>query len=325
MDFSTVVNYGSNNHGESGNVEHLLRTCHHLKNITQFYGITYDNERFPIILDHTLNDFNEKKILRHVDTIFFCHKGDWEVGDENGAINYITSRLYYRLLADYRRQIISPKKLTILLIFVQIVSMSYVGDSCVAVIEGKAGFIPHFKVGLFHMSDLAQFEASDLVKNYFPEQDYQFFPIDHLALKNKRSCRPRKIVEIESDSEKYLNFSECVTLTTPDFYYQLCCCDENFEICGSLEDDYKVDPGKSISLAKEFLDQPDKLAEYEFGENSVYRNYHNKPKIVCAIGTLKMNETLREERLIDKAFPTNVRSCQSIYYYKKGIGEDYQM
>ncbi|VDN06728.1 unnamed protein product, partial [Onchocerca ochengi] len=43
---------------------------------------------------------------------------------------------------------------------------SLVGDSCVAIIEGRVGFNPYFKVGLFRMYDLAQFEASDLVKNY---------------------------------------------------------------------------------------------------------------------------------------------------------------
>lgn len=40
---------------------------------------------------------------------------------------------------------------------------------------------------------------------------------------------------------------------------------------------------------------------------------------------LKVNETLREKRLIDKAFPIDVRSCRSTYRYRKPFGEEYQM
>lgn len=90
-------------------------------------------------------------------------------------------------------------------------------------------------------------------------------------------------------------FSECITLATPDFYYQLCCCDESLEICGSLKDDLWIDPSKPIFSVRNLLDEPDKLSEYGLDENSVRRNYQNKlderykkkPQIVCATGTVK--------------------------------------
>lgn len=48
-------------------------------------------------------------MLRTTDTLFFCTKGGWQVDDENGAINSITSLFYHKLLTDHR-QIIAPKK-----------------------------------------------------------------------------------------------------------------------------------------------------------------------------------------------------------------------
>ncbi|VDM93536.1 unnamed protein product, partial [Onchocerca ochengi] len=81
------------------------------------------------------------------------------------------------------------------------------------------------------------------------------------------------------------------------------------------------------------LDEPHKLAEYGLDENSVRRNYQNKlnetykkkPQIVCAIGTLKMNEKLEETRTIDEAFPINVHACQSVYQYSRKNDEEYEM
>ncbi|CAG9536904.1 unnamed protein product [Cercopithifilaria johnstoni] len=327
MDFNVTVNYGSNNHGNSINVEHLLRACSNLKNNDELYGITYDDERFPIIFNNSLNNL-DGKILRNVDVIFYCIKNEWKVTNDS-ALAPLSALFYHKLSSQYRQMIATKRSTNINNIHEECISQSLVGDSCVAIIEGRVGFIPHFKVGLFRMYDMAQFEASDIVKNYLPEQDYQSFPIDYLALGNKRYCRSRSTKQVESDSNRFFDFSECTVLATPDFYYQLCCCDESLEICSSLENDLRVDPGKPIIFLNDSLDESHKLAEYGLDENSVRRKYENelderskkKPQIVCAIGTLEMNKTLREKRLINDAFPINVHSCRSVYRYRRKIME----
>uniref|UniRef100_A0AAF5PSG0 Uncharacterized protein n=1 Tax=Wuchereria bancrofti TaxID=6293 RepID=A0AAF5PSG0_WUCBA len=343
MDFGTAVNYNSNDHAESFNAKHLLELCSTSKN-DELYGFTYSVENFPIILNSTLNNLtqstinlkNEEKVLRYVDAIFFCRKGNLQINDNNGAMNFITSSFYHKLLADYYQLIISPSKNeTINNIRAECLHKGNIntGDSCIAIIEGKANFIPHFDVGLFHMHNLAQFEASNLIKNYFPQQKYESFPIDYLALGNKLFCGSKYIVAGKNGADKYFDHSECVTLSTPDFYYQLCCCDEKFKVCGTLKDDLKIDLSQPIFLIKDSLDEPNKLAKYGLDEKSIRKNYQNKlderyrkkPQIVCAIGTLRTNETLNENRLINEAFPANVSSCRSIYRYTKKIGEEYKM
>uniref|UniRef100_A0A0R3S5K2 DUF3591 domain-containing protein n=1 Tax=Elaeophora elaphi TaxID=1147741 RepID=A0A0R3S5K2_9BILA len=305
------MDYGFKDREKSTSIKHLLQTCSDLKYNDNLYGITYFSGHFPVIFSNTLDSLKR----------------------DDGVARSISSLFYHKLLANYRQMVSSKRSSSIDKIRAECINQSLVGDSCVAMIEGRKGFIPHFKVGLFRKSDLAQFEATDLVKNYFPEQDYQYVPIDYLALENKRSCRPRFVEKVESDSDEFFDFSECITLATPDFYYQLCCCDESLEVCGSLEDELWIDPSIPIFLVNDSLDEPHKLAEYGLDENSVRRNYRNKlderykkkPQIVCAIGTLTVNETLREKRSIDEAFPSNVRSCRSVYHYRKRSGEELQM
>lgn len=91
----------------------------------------------------------------------------------------------------------------------------------------------------------------------------------------------------------FFQFSECTILATPDFYYQLCCCDESLEICGSLENDLRVDPGKPTTFTEDSSnDGLHEMMEYELNENSTTQNYQEKldekqkSRIICAIGTV---------------------------------------
>uniref|UniRef100_A0A915PW75 Uncharacterized protein n=1 Tax=Setaria digitata TaxID=48799 RepID=A0A915PW75_9BILA len=56
LDFSAVLNYGSNNYGKSNNIDHLLKACSKLKDGDKLYGITIERERFPSILGNVSID-----------------------------------------------------------------------------------------------------------------------------------------------------------------------------------------------------------------------------------------------------------------------------